>query len=367
VAVLDRLKQISPIFLATVVIPTLIACLYFGVFANDVYISESRFVVRSPSRASASPLGFVLSGGTLTGASEESNAVYEYLKSRGALGDTNRDGFIRRAYGGVRIFWFDRFGGGFSGQSEEELYRYFSEKVDIEQDTANQVTRMTVRAYDPGEAREINRRLLDRSEALVNRLSDRARGDAISIARGEVAEAEAAVRKAALALSRYRTSQGIIDPEKEATVRLQMISKLQDELISARTQLLQIETYTPQASQRPFLRTQIRSLEREIAEQISEVAGGNRSLSTATARFQELSLASELTQKQFAGTLGALEEAKAEARRKRAYIERVAEPSVPDYALEPRRFRGILATLVLGLLAWGVLSTLIVGIREHRD
>jgi BexC/CtrB/KpsE family polysaccharide export inner-membrane protein len=364
---LNRLKKISPIFLATVIIPTLLACLYFGVFANDVYISESRFVVRSPSRASASPLGFVLSGGTLTGTSEESNAVYEYLQSRGALEDTNRDGFIRRAYGAARIFWFDRFGGGISGKSEEELYSYFSSKVSVEQDTASQVTRMTVRAYDPREAQEINRRLLDQSEALVNRLSDRARSDAIAIARSEVTEAEAAVRQTALALSRYRTSQGIIDPEKEATVRLQMISKLQDELISARTQLLQIETYTPQASQRPFLRTQIRSLEREIAEQISEIAGGNRSLSTAVARFQELSLASELTQKQFAAALGALEEAKAEARRKRAYIERVAQPNIPDYALEPRRIRGMLATFILGLLVWGVLSTLIVGVREHRD
>lgn len=364
---LNRLKKISPIFLATVIIPTSISCLYFGAFANDVYVSESRFVVRSSNRGSSSPLGFVLSGGTLTGASEESSAVYEYLKSRGALEDANRDGFIRRAYGAARIFWLDRFGSALSGQSEEELYRYFSDKVNVEQDTANQVTRLTVRAYDPREAQEINRRLLDRSEALVNRLSDRARSDAISIARGEVSEAEAAVRQAALALSRYRTSQGIIDPEKEAAVRLQMISKLQDELISARTQLLQIETYTPQASQRPFVRTQIRSLEREIGEQISEVAGGNRSLSTAVARFQELSLATELTQKQFAAALVTLEQSKSEARRKRAYVERVAEPNIPDYALEPRRFRGILATFVLGLLAWGVFSTLIVGIREHRD
>ncbi len=364
---LDRLKRTSPIFLVAVVIPTLIAALYFGIFANDVYISESRFVVRSPSRASASPLGFVLSGGSLTGASEESNAVYEYLMSRGSLQDVNRDGFVRRAYGTARIFWYDRFGGGLDGVSEEQLYTYFSKKVFVEQDTANQITRLTVRAYDPKEAQEINRRLLDRSEALVNRLANRARGDAISIAQGEVALAKDEARQAALALSQYRTSQGIIDPEKEATVRLQMISKLQDELISARTQMRQIETYTPQASQRPFLRTQIRSLQREIDEQTSEIAGGRRSLSTVATRFQELSLASELANKQLGATIAALQDSQAEARRKRAYVERVSEPSLPDYALEPRRFRGILATFVLGLLVWGVLSTLMVGIREHRD
>jgi capsular polysaccharide transport system permease protein len=34
----------------TVIIPTILASIYFGLIASDVYISESRFVVRSPQR-----------------------------------------------------------------------------------------------------------------------------------------------------------------------------------------------------------------------------------------------------------------------------------------------------------------------------
>ena len=71
----------------------------------------------------------------------------------------------------------------------------------------------------------------------------------------------------------------------------------------------------------------------------------------------------------FAGAvmLAALQETQAEQQRKRAYVERIADPSLPDYPAEPRRIRSILATFILGLLAWGVLSMLIVGVREHRD
>jgi hypothetical protein len=36
-----------PFFLALVLLPTLLGVLYFGFFAYDVYISESRFVVRT--------------------------------------------------------------------------------------------------------------------------------------------------------------------------------------------------------------------------------------------------------------------------------------------------------------------------------
>jgi len=36
-------------------------------------------------------------------------------------------------------------------------------------------------------------------------------------------------------------------------------------------------------------------------------------------------------------------------------------------AMEPRRLRAILATFLLGMIVWGILTILIAGIREHRD
>jgi len=38
------------LFWLTVVLPTLIAGIYYGLIAADIYISEARFVVRSPER-----------------------------------------------------------------------------------------------------------------------------------------------------------------------------------------------------------------------------------------------------------------------------------------------------------------------------
>lgn len=358
---------LRPLFLLTVALPTLLAALYFGVFASNIYVSESRFVVRSPTRPTTSPLGVLLSASGFSGAGEEANAVTEYVQSRDALAEVDADGLVSKAFGPERASWFDRFGGRFGGTSREELYQYFGERVEIGTDPTLQVTNLSVRAYTPEDARKINERLLRQSEALVNRLAERARGDAISIAQAEVNSAQSRGRSAALALAQFRNRAGIIDPERQAVIQLQMISKLQDELIASRTQLLQFQTYTPQASQIPFLRTRIRSLEREVRDQTSQIAGSRSSLSGATAQYQSLRLDTELAEKLLAGALTSLEEAKAEARRKRAYVERIAQPSLPDYALEPRRIRGILATFVLGLLAWGVLSTLIAGIREHRD
>jgi ABC-2 type transport system permease protein/capsular polysaccharide transport system permease protein len=365
-SLLARLRRLDPLFIALVIVPTMIASLYFGVLASDTYVSESRFIVRSPSKPNLSPLGVVLSGGSIVGASEESKAVSEFLSSREALSKIDQDGFVKRAWGSPSVFWADRFGL-LGADTSEDLFEYYLGKVKAEDSPTTMVTVLTVRSFDPQTAQAINRRLLEQSEVLVNELSDRARRDAIAFAEGQLATARQEAKAAALALSAFRDSEGVIDPELQASAGLQMISKLQDELIAAETQLLQLETYTPQASQIPFMRTRVRNLERAIADQTAQLAGGRGSLSSASARYQELRLASEYAEKQLAIALSTYQDAQAEARRKQAYVERISQPSLPDDAAYPRRLRSILATFVLGLLAWGVVAMLLIGIREHRD
>jgi len=363
---LARLRTLDPLFSALVILPTLLAALYFGIFASDVYVSESRFIVRSPTKPNLSPLGVVLSGGNIVGASEESAAVSEFVGSRQALVAINQDGFALRAWGNDEIFRLDRFGG-LGSDSDEDLFEFYRGKVAAEVASRTAVTILSVRAFDPVSAQTMNRRLLEASEVLVNTLSERARRDSIAAAEAELAQARKLAQNAALALAAFRNAEGVIDPELQASAGLQMIGKLQDQMIAAQTQLLQLETYTPQASQIPYLRTQIRKLEAEIAVQTAQLAGGRGSLSSASVRYQELRLASEYAERQLAVALTAYQEAQAEARRKQAYVERIAQPSLPDDAAYPRRIRGILATFVLGLIAWGVAAMLLVGVREHRD
>jgi len=365
---LDRIKSLAnPLFIATVIVPTMIAVLYYGLLASDIYISESRFVVRSPNEQEASPISAVLGEtGIGSGFTEGNDTITAYVQSRSALTEANSDDFVEKAYSGEDIFFFDRFGG-LGEDTGEELYEYFTGKVALDEGTSGQVMTLRVSAFTPKDAQEINARLLSQSEELANSLSERAQEDLIAIARKEVDDATERARLAAVELAKFRENRGIVDPELQSQAGLQMLSKLQDQLIATRTQLSQLETYTPQASQIPFLKSQIRSLQREISQTKTSLAGGSGSLSSAMVRYQELVVTYEFASQQLTVALAALQDALADARRKRAYVERIAEPSLPDYSEEPRRIRSILATFVLGLLAWGVLSMLLIGVREHRD
>jgi len=63
-SIVDFLKK-HRLFTGIVVIPTLIASLYYGIIASDIYISESQFVVRAPDKPTVTGLGAVLQGRAL--------------------------------------------------------------------------------------------------------------------------------------------------------------------------------------------------------------------------------------------------------------------------------------------------------------
>jgi len=360
------LPKVDWLLLATIIIPTTLSILYYGFMASDVYVSESRFVVRSPDKPSVSGLGVLLKSAAFSNAGDEIYAADDYIQSRDALRALNRDGAVAHAYSNTSVSIFDRFNPIGMNGSFEELFNYFLKKVRVDYDSTSSITTLTVRAYAPQDAQRFNRQLLELAENTVNRLNRRGRVDVIQLSEQEVQEAQEAAQNAALALAQFRNASGIIDPEKQAAVQLQMISKLQDELIGSRMQVLQLQAMAPENPQIPILRVRVAGLSREIDRQLGIVAGNRRSLSATAARYQRLQLEREFADKRLAAAMTSLQEARAEAQRKQAYVERIAQPSIPDQAQEPRRLRGIFATFVLGLVAWGILTMLLAGIREHH-
>jgi len=364
-----RVLRLNRLFLLTVVLPTLVSALYFGIIASDVYISETRFVVRSPERQTTSSLGALLKGTSFSRSQEDSYSVQDYIFSRDALRRLDSELDLKKIFSSSKIDIFNRFAGLDPWyDSYEDLHRYYQKKiVSLSLDNASSITTLTISAFSADIAHHINQQLLEMSEELVNQLNERGRQDMIRFAAGEVAVAENNAKTAALALSNYRNQKGVIDPEQQSAIQLQQIAKLQEELIATQAQLSRLQTFTSSNPQIPSLKLQVQSLRREIEAETSRVAGGDRSLANKAAEYQRLALDREFADKQLASALTFLEQARNEAQRKQLYLERIVQPSKPDRAMEPRRFRGVLATFVFGLIAWGILTMLVAGIREHRD
>jgi capsular polysaccharide transport system permease protein len=364
--VLENFRKLNRLFLIFVVAPVVIAIAYFTLFASDVYISESQFVVRRPESRANTGLGLALaSAAGFSNAGEEAYVAKAFLESRDALRAINHDDTLRKAFTRDHIWFAERFDPiGLSG-SFEDFYKYYQKHVTVETDVTTSISALTVRAYTAEDARRINEQLLRMSEDTVNQMNGRGRADMVRFAQIEVNDAKNQARAAGIALAAFRNNKGVVDPEVQATAQLEMISKLQDHLITTRAQVNQLRQFTPLNPQIPVLENRTRTLETEIRNQMSTLTGSDKSLAANSAQYQRLFLENQFADKQLAASLASLQDARNEARRQQVYVQRISGPNLPDAPVEPRRLRGVLATLALGLVAWGIASMLIAGIKEH--
>ena len=356
------------LFWLTVLLPTAVSLGYFGWIASDVYISESRFVIRTPQRTQQPSLvGALLQGGAFNRSQDDAFTVHDYFLSRDALRELDDKLKLREVFSAEEVDPVNRFPGPLGDASFESLFKYYGKRVAVEYDTASAITTLRVSSFTAKSALDVNASLLAMGEKLVNQINERGREDLIKFATAEVAEAEAKAKAAALAVASYRNQRGVFDPERQSALQLQQVSKLQDELIAAKLQLAQIQALSPQNPQIGNLKKRVDGLQEEMVTEMAKVAGGgNNTFSNKAADFERLTLERAFADRQVASALTSLESARNEARRKQLYLERIVQPNLPDYALEPRRARSVLATFILGLVAFGVLSMLLSGMKEHQ-
>jgi len=361
-------KQQTVLFLAFVALPTLAATLYFLVVASDIYISESQFVIRTPGAQGTSVFGDLLKSSGFSRSSDDSYSVQDYILSRDALRTLNQELHLKERFSSQAVDPFSRFGLIDPDSSFENFYKYYQRMAAVQLDASSSISTLTTRAYTAEDAFRMNSRLLELSEALVNKLNERGRQDLIRYSNHEVEEAKAREKLAAVALARYRNRNGVIDPEKQTAIPLQEIAKLKDQLLEVHAQIAQLERVAADNPQLPYLRRRAALLQETIDTESAHVAGaGASSLAGQAAEFQSLTVELEFSEKLLATSLSSLESALADAQRTQLYLERIVQPNMPDKAMEPKRFRSVVAVFILGLVIWGISSMLITGIREHQD
>jgi capsular polysaccharide transport system permease protein len=356
------------VFVVTVLVPTLLALIYYSVIASDIYISESKFLVRSPQRPSTGGmLGEILQGTGISRSQDDTYSVHDFILSRDALRQLDTKLGVRNAFSSKTVDLLDRFPGLSWDDSFEEFYRYYGKHVSVDYDPVSSISVLTVRAYSAEDAYKINDLLLQMSESLVNTLNDRSRQDLIKFAEEEVKVSADKAKDASLALFAFRSKHSIFEPDKQAGIQLAGVAKIQEDLISTEAELSQLRKLSPNNPQIGSLESRADTLRKAIASEAAKVTSSSGSFSAQAPTFERLTLELTFADKQLGTALAGLETARAEALRKQLYLERLVQPNLPDKAMEPRRVRSVFTVFMLGLIAWGVASLLIAAIREHSS
>jgi len=335
------------------VAPVLTAVVYNFVVATPRYASEISFVVRS-SQGARDRLSIVSLGqGGSVGVSDDSEAVVAYLQSRDVLGSINRDGLVTRTFASRGLDPIAAFPSLLAGTSREDFYRHFQAYVHSEFDRATDIIHVQVQSFTAADAQEIAQRLLSASEAMVNRLNQRARANLVGGAERDAAQASRQLETVLAKMNEVRNRDRIIEPELDAGASVKLQSGTAAELAQIEVQLDQTLRVAPQSPLIGQLRARRSALESQLGRQIGATAGGNGSLADRLRAYEELAARRDIAEKQLMASSLQLISAQAGASRQQLYLEQIARPNLSDEARYPRRWLNLLMTiLVSGCLLW---------------
>ena len=354
-------------FLLVVVLPVLLAALYYALLASPEYVSESRFVIKSPAQRSASvtSIASILQTSSISSGEEQAGEVVDFIRSRSAFAALNQHGQLAAIYSRPGTDFISRYPKLGWSPTMEGMYRYYGKMVNAEIDRETGVVVLKTDGFSAQDAQAINQNLLTLSEQLVNQLNEHARNQQVEEAERRVVIAERRVQKARAALAVFRNAHDILDPTKQATGVLEIASKLVSEQASLEAQLQLTEREAPRNPSIPALKARIAALDTQIAAQNNRAVGSPGAIASNLTGYENLDLEQQFAAQNLVAANASLETARSDALRQQFYLERVVEPDAADVAELPHGFRNVI-TLAAGLLCiYFVGWMFIAGILEH--
>jgi capsular polysaccharide transport system permease protein len=361
----SRLKGWWP-FLATVVIPTLLVAIYFFAVATPQYQSEAHFLVRTnePAYAPAAGLGAALGLTAQSPAAAESQSIDDYLLSHDAVAALGRRMNLPAAFRPLHADPLSRLWD--SHPAPETLLKFYRRQVKLTYNHETGISTLKVRAFTPADAQRMAETLLALGEARVNTFNQRALENSLTVAKQQLAEAEAGVAAAQGSMTGLRQSRRDIDPDRTGAAQIVMATTLQQQLAQARAQLAAMShSVAPDSPQRVALTRQVQALEAQVGSVQARLAGPRGAVAQDLGAFESLKLRQEFAAKRYETAATALETARELAQKQQLFVVRVVEPDRPVRSLYPERgkivtivFFGLLLTYAIG---WLILA----GVREH--
>jgi len=232
---------------------------------------------------------------------------------------------------------------------------------------------MRLQAFTPEKAREVAVETLRLSQNMINDLNEQARADAMRYALLDLDEAVARLKTARESLTRFRSSNQLVNPEADIQGRMGVMNNLQQQLAEA---LINLDLLTGTTSEGD---PRLRQAERLIAVIRQRIASERAQLSSGgtleggtgddypqlIAEYEGLTVDREFAEENYRAALAAVDLARANASRQSRYLATYIAPTVAETSEYPRR------GLILGLaalfltLGWSVMALVYYSVRDR--
>ncbi len=363
-----RAKDVSTSrpFVAFIVVAAVVIGLYCFLVATPIYVADTSFSIRGREQGAAASMGILSGLGQSDNTSREAAELSQFILSDDMLHKLDARFHLRQLYSRPRL---DLTSSLSASASNDAFHHFYKKLVSVRVDRDTNIITVEVRSFDGKSAHDVAEAILGLAADYVDGLSATVRNDTVRSALQELQKAKDAVRDSRLAMTRYRTETGMIDPMVSAGAASGTISGLESQVLQTRADLASLLTYSaagsPQVTQ---LRARLAALQGQIAETQRKVIDTSRTdnLAQRLYVYEGLVVNNEYAEKQLVGALGAYDSALAVAGQRERFLVRIISPSVPDRPSQPKRLLMFLEALLVVVAAYGIVALAIAGIRDHQ-
>jgi capsular polysaccharide transport system permease protein len=366
-AIWARISDLRSQFALIVVLPTLLAALYFGVIASKRYLSHAEYVVQGANSHHAMGLSALLTTMGISRTADDASAIENFLQSRDAVRELDEAVDLRKIFGRPEADFISRYPRFWQPDTFERLYSRSQDFISVVQDSTTGITTLEVTAFRPEDAKLIADKLLSLAEEMVNRMNDRIEADTVGEAEKEVARAQQEVLRAQAELTAFRNKEFLVDPVAYAGVLLSGISTLSVDRSQTEAQIKEMTKLSPENPAIAPLRAKVDALQKKIADERTGLAGDDAALAEKVSTYERLGLMRQLADKNFGTALLSLEAAEMEAERQQVYVEQMVSPNLPDEDIVPERLRDVATVFVTCFAAFSMLWLVAVGAKDHAQ
>ncbi|PWQ98698.1 hypothetical protein [Leucothrix arctica] len=353
-------------FFLFVIIPTIIAGIYYSNYASDKYISESRYIIQGNKQGTTDVLGMVTGLTGMAASTPDSLAVLNYSVSHDFLSKVLPNIDIMKHYGSPEYDWWARIP---ADATQEDLLDYWdNEIINISYDSASGISKLEVTAFDSKVAKQISSLVLRINERFINNLSSEARSDALVFAQDEVIKAETDLLSIRSRLARFNEKEKVISAEQAAQAEQGIVATLKQQVATKEAELKSLSTYMQSNSLKVrFLVNEINSLKKQTLAQQAKWADPATGKTVTQVVLDTEQLTSELAfaEKLYLTAISSLKQAQIDASQKQRYLDIIVPPHLTDESLEPERIYSTFSVFLASIMLWGIFALLISAIKDN--
>lgn len=344
----------------------LLGCIvaYVWLVAQDRFISEASFKI-SRQNPSSGELGFAqlaLPGLSDTG-SVDSQIAIGFVDSTDLLLELEKQFDLRAHYASPKNDFVFRLA---ADAPLEERLEYYRKRIYAHFDKETGLTMLTVDTFDPGLSKRLAEAVLSRTEVFINTLNQNVADQQLAFIRGEVARSEKSVNDVNMEILDLQNTYNLVNPDAVITANLKTVQELRMERLRMESTLSSIERDSPGSPRIETLRSQLRSLDEQIAIETAKLSGPEQDrLNQVLRKYKELEINLDFAIKMRTAAETLLEKHRMDAAARSRFISIIQKPYLPEDVGYPRREYATGTILLLGILMFLILRVFAHSVYER--